>query len=145
MVISYAYLWHHEHRAGREEGVKDRPCVIILATQSAAGGTTMVRVAPVTHSPPDDPAAAVELPQAVKRHLGLDTNRSWIVLDEVNEFTWPGFAQFRARAIRSPTGFCRPACSMHSRRGSRRCGLRDRAMPRHGISVSVVPGAAHWL
>jgi len=45
----------------------------------------------VTHSRPDNPAAAVELPQAVKRHLGLDTNRSWIVLDEVNEFTWPGF------------------------------------------------------
>src|SRR5258708_4498390 len=91
LVISYAYLWHHEHRAGREEGVKDRPCVIILATQSAAGGTTIVRGAPVTPSRPDDPAAAVELPQAVKRHLGLDTNRSWIVLDEVNDFTWPGF------------------------------------------------------
>jgi hypothetical protein len=91
LVISYAYLWHHEHRAGREEGVKDRPCVIILAAWSTADGTTMVRVAPVTHSQPDDPASAVELPQAVKRHLGLDTDRSWIVLDEVNEFTWPGF------------------------------------------------------
>jgi hypothetical protein len=55
LVISYAYLWHHEHRAGREEGVKDRPCVVILAVQSAADGTTMVRVAPVTHSPPDQP------------------------------------------------------------------------------------------
>jgi hypothetical protein len=91
LVISYAYLWHHEHRAGREEGVKDRPCVVILAVQSAADGTTMVRVAPVTHSPPDNPATAVELPQAVKRHLGLDADRSWVVIDEVNEFTWPGF------------------------------------------------------
>jgi hypothetical protein len=25
LVISYAYLWHHEHRAGRDEGAKDRP------------------------------------------------------------------------------------------------------------------------
>jgi hypothetical protein len=25
LVISYAYLWHHEHEAGREEGRKDRP------------------------------------------------------------------------------------------------------------------------
>jgi hypothetical protein len=25
LIISYAYLWHHEHRAGREEGLKDRP------------------------------------------------------------------------------------------------------------------------
>jgi hypothetical protein len=31
LVISYAYLWHHEHRAGLEEGRKDRPCVIVLA------------------------------------------------------------------------------------------------------------------
>jgi hypothetical protein len=83
LVISYAYLWHHEHRAGREEGVKDRPCVVILAVQSAADGTTMVRVVPVTHSPPDNPATAVELPQAVKRHLGLDADRSWVVIDEV--------------------------------------------------------------
>lgn len=91
LVISYAYLWHHEHRAGREEGVKDRPCVIILAMQSVGDGATMVRVAPVTHSPPDNSATAFELPQAVKRHLGLDDSRSWIVIDEVNEFMWPGF------------------------------------------------------
>jgi hypothetical protein len=33
LVISYAYLWHHEHRAGREEGQKDRPSVIVLAVE----------------------------------------------------------------------------------------------------------------
>ena len=65
LVISYAYLWHHEHRDGREEGVKDRPCVIILAVKSAADGTTLVRVVPVTHNPPDSPAAAFELPHLV--------------------------------------------------------------------------------
>lgn len=91
LVISYAYLWHHEHRSGQEEGVKDRPCVIILAMRSEADGTTLVRVVPVTHSLPDDPARASELPRAVKRHLGLDSERSWIVIDEVNEFTWPGY------------------------------------------------------
>lgn len=91
LVISYAYLWHHEHRAGREEGVKGRPRVVVLAASSAADGTMTVRVAPVTHSPPDDLATAIELPQAVKRHLGLDDDRTWIVIDEVNEFMWPGF------------------------------------------------------
>ena len=91
LVISYAYLWHDEHRVGREEGVKDCPCVIIIAVDGAADGTTMVRVAPVTHSPPDNPATAFEVPRAVKRHLGLDDDRSWIVIDEVNEFRWPGF------------------------------------------------------
>jgi len=91
LVISYAYLWHHEHRTGREEGVKDRPCVIVLAIRNRADGSTVVRVAPVTHSAPDDPATGFELPNAVKRHLGLDTERSWVILDEVNEFVWPGF------------------------------------------------------
>jgi hypothetical protein len=33
----------------------------------------------------------VEIPLAVKRHLGLDDQPSWIVLNEFNVFTWPGF------------------------------------------------------
>jgi hypothetical protein len=91
LVLSYSYLWHHEHRAGREEGVKNRPCVIVFAVLHPDGVNTIVRVAPVTHSPPDNPAAAFELPASVKRHLGLDVQRSWVILDEVNEFGWPGF------------------------------------------------------
>jgi hypothetical protein len=91
LVVSYAYVWHHEYRTGREEGTKNRPCVIVLALQEAVDGSTLARVVPVTHSPPDNPQAALELPQAVKRHLGLDDARSWVILDEVNEFTWPGY------------------------------------------------------
>ena len=33
---------------------------------------------------------AVAVPAKVKRHLGLDADASWIVLDEANEFVWPG-------------------------------------------------------
>jgi hypothetical protein len=33
----------------------------------------------------------MEIPPAVKRHLGLDDQPSWIVLDEFNVFTWPGY------------------------------------------------------
>ena len=91
LVISYAYLWHHEHRAGREEGVKNRPCVIVLAVQHQVDGDIVVSVVPITHSPPDDPRAALEVPLAVKRHLGLDDDRSWIIVDEINQFAWPGF------------------------------------------------------
>jgi hypothetical protein len=91
LVISYSDLWHHEHNAGRDEGRKSRPCVIVLAIERAADGVTMVRVVPVTHSPPDAAVAALELPAAVKRYLGLDDARSWMILDELNEFAWPGF------------------------------------------------------
>ena len=27
----------------------------------------------------------------MKRHLGLDDQRSWVVVDEGNEFLWPGY------------------------------------------------------
>jgi hypothetical protein len=90
LVISYAYLWHHEHRNGLEEGRKDRPCVIVLAADRTENGM-MVTVVPVTHAPPSKPASAVEIPAAVKRHLGLDADRSWVILDEGNRFAWPGY------------------------------------------------------
>nr|WP_294547417.1 hypothetical protein [uncultured Rhodopila sp.] len=91
LVLSYSYLWHHEHRAGRQEGAKNRPCVVVFSVLRPDGGNAIVRVVPVTHSPPEKPAAAFELPAAVKRYLGLDAERSWVILDEVNEFGWPGF------------------------------------------------------
>ncbi len=89
LVIRYSYLWHSEAAAGREEGVKDRPCAIVLAVENE-GGDTVVYVLPVTHSPPTAPDDAVELPQATKVRLGLDSEASWIVVNEVNSFVWPG-------------------------------------------------------
>lgn len=47
-------------------------------------------VLPVTHTPPGEPADAVEIPRPTKQRLGLDGARSWIVITEVNEFIWPG-------------------------------------------------------
>lgn len=90
LVVSYAYLWRREHLAGRFEGRKDRPCAIVLAIDKGAKGR-IVTVVPVTHSEPRDGSRAVELPPAVKRHLGLDAARSWVMLDEGNRFEWPGF------------------------------------------------------
>jgi tryptophan synthase beta subunit len=39
LVISYSYLWATEHNKGAEEGVKARPCAILVARQVIAGGT----------------------------------------------------------------------------------------------------------
>ncbi|WP_255319427.1 hypothetical protein [Acetobacter indonesiensis] len=33
----------------------------------------------------------MEMPQKVRQHLGLDDARSWIIVNEVNQFDWPGF------------------------------------------------------
>jgi hypothetical protein len=89
LVIRYSYLWLREHREGREEGTKDRPCAIILAAHDQEGETQVVVVL-ITHSPPELGIPALELPPAIKQHLGLDTERSWVVLSESNLFDWPG-------------------------------------------------------
>ncbi|NBW75870.1 MAG: hypothetical protein EBR34_08720 [Sphingomonadaceae bacterium] len=89
LVIRYAYLWSHEAATGLEEGGKDRPAAILLTTR-ARSGDTVVLALPVTHAPPADPALAVEIPVAIKRKLGLDAERSWIILTELNRFVWPG-------------------------------------------------------
>lgn len=89
LVICYSYLWDAESRKGREEGAKDRPCAIILTTRRAEAGT-VVTVVPVTHTCPQASDEAVEIPLKVKRSLGLDDARSWIVVNEVNRFVWPG-------------------------------------------------------
>lgn len=91
LVISYSYLWRQEAEAGVVEGRKNRPCAIVLVTRRDEGGTATVTVAPITHRLPRDPSVAVEIPPAVKRHLRLDSGRSWIILDDFNVFSWPGF------------------------------------------------------
>ncbi len=89
LVISYVYLWHSEHEAGREDGTKHRPCVIVITVRDA-GGKQLVTVAPVTHAAPSILGQAVEIPLATKQRLGLDDARSWVVVSEVNDFAWPG-------------------------------------------------------
>ncbi len=89
LVISYSYLWAREHAKGAEEGRKTRPCAIVAARQ-VIEGHEVVTVVPVTHSPPADPRDAIEIPAALKAHLGLDDMPSWIVVTETNDFLWPG-------------------------------------------------------
>ena len=89
-VFRYSYLWHRERLEGREEGVKDRPCLVLAFVIDDADGTKRVRVLPITHSPPDSASMAIELPAPVKSRLGLDDIPSWIILSESNYFAWPG-------------------------------------------------------
>jgi hypothetical protein len=89
LVIGYSYLWHSEYRRGLEEGLKDRPCVIVVASRRS-GDKIVVTVVPVTHAPPAPADAAIELQASTKARLGLDEARSWVVVSEVNRFIWPG-------------------------------------------------------
>lgn len=88
-VLSYSYLWSHEAEAGHEEGLKDRP-VAVVVTAETKDGRVRLHVVPITHSQPLPTQRAIELPKTVKRELGLDDEPSWIILSEMNRFTWPG-------------------------------------------------------
>lgn len=89
LVIRYSYLWHREALTGREEAAKDRPCAVVIALQDADSRTRVYAV-PITHSPPAAGVDAIEIPGVVNSRLGLDGERSWIVVDEANVFAWPG-------------------------------------------------------
>jgi hypothetical protein len=91
-------------------------------------------VLPITHSAPVEPASAVEIPPAVKKHLGLDDAPSWIVIAEGNEFVWPGFDLRRVpQTQRYEFGFLPPryfnkvvaAFKAHHDAGTKRMTSRD--------------------
>jgi hypothetical protein len=89
LVIRYSYLWVSEHARGQEEGLKNRPCAVVLVSAGKLGEQVVV-VLPITHTPPANPVLAIEIPIATKRRLGLDDARSWVALTEANRFIWAG-------------------------------------------------------
>ena len=87
LVIRYSYLWHSEAREGREEGIKDRPCAIVIAVKRDEDGERRVMVVPITHAPPENQGNAVEVPADIGRaHLALG-ERSIDRCLEVTEWT----------------------------------------------------------
>ncbi len=89
LVVQFSYLWKREADAGREEGVKDWLCAIVIAVEDEEG-RPRVLVLPITHAAPQPPDEGIELPQPTKLRLGLDGERSWVIVSEANGFTWPG-------------------------------------------------------
>jgi hypothetical protein len=91
LVVHFNYLWSSEFNRGRQEARYPRPCAIVLSYRRTADGATIALLAPITHSEPRPGDRAIEIPQAVKKQLGLDDLRSWVIVDEVNETAWPGY------------------------------------------------------
>jgi hypothetical protein len=91
LVIRYSFLWSSERERGSVEGAKDRRCAIVVVVPHGDDEQIRTVVAPITHSPPEDPHTSLEIPAAVCRSLGLDGVRHWVRFDELNRFTWPGY------------------------------------------------------
>ena len=43
LVVRFSYLWKREADAGREEGVKDRPCAVVIAIEGKEGAAARHR------------------------------------------------------------------------------------------------------
>ena len=52
-------------------------------------GAIKVVLLPITHTPPAGSAVGIEIPAKVADHLGLDHERSWVIVSECNVDTWP--------------------------------------------------------
>jgi hypothetical protein len=90
LVIRHLCLWRNEAMAGKDEGRKARPCVIVHKQENQYG-QSIVYIAPITHTKPYDLQFSQEIPLATKQRLKLDDEPSWVITNEVNIFTWKGF------------------------------------------------------
>jgi len=91
-TVLHHFLWANEQELGRTEGAKARPCIVIAVESPADGHGRRVTVLPITSQPPHSGATAIEIPDALKTRIGLDPARpGWVVIDDANVFTWPGF------------------------------------------------------
>src|SRR5882762_4210093 len=90
-IVDHLFLWADEQAAGQIEGRKSRPCLII-AVEARKNAAPRVTVLPITSQSPRAGTNAISVPDDVKARIGLDRTRpSWVVIDDANMFTWPGF------------------------------------------------------
>ena len=108
-MIHYDYLWRRQHLEGAENAAYPRPCVVVVVVRSVDRNALRVLVAPITHSAPRPGQSVIAMPPRVKNALGLDAEQSWIVVDEANEFDWPGYDVRPDHSGRIVYGFLPPA------------------------------------
>lgn len=90
-IVDHHFLWTEEQAAGRVEGRKARPCLII-AVEQRKRATPRVTVLAVTSQSPRAGTTAIAVPDDVKVRIGLARARpAWVVIDDANFFAWPGY------------------------------------------------------
>src|ERR1700761_4604491 len=87
LVFRYDYVWSREAREKRLTG-KERPACIAVATDDERD-PRMVIILPITHSRPTGQDIGIEIPERVRRYLGLDDRPSWVIVSDANVDQWP--------------------------------------------------------
>jgi hypothetical protein len=106
LVVRYDFVWSREFAKGLQEG-KDRPACIAVATDPAAEPQFVVLL-PITHAEPTGDTVGIEIPARVRAALGLDDERSWIIVSEYNVDSWPNAGLRPVRDGRFDYGFIPP-------------------------------------
>jgi hypothetical protein len=87
LVFRYNYLWSREAKRGRVAS-KERPACLAMATDSDIEPRAIL-ILPITHSKPVEGDIGVEIPANVRRSLGLDDQRCWVIVSDSNVDEWP--------------------------------------------------------
>lgn len=108
LVIRYDYLWNRDAEAGRKSG-KERPTCLVATLDNDADPRFVVLL-PITHSPPKNDTTGIEIPAKVCERLGLDAERSWVIVSEFNVDDWPnaGLAPVPGKTKQFAYGFLPP-------------------------------------
>lgn len=109
MVLRYDYLWSQEAIQGRQQG-KDRPTCLVAASDSRINPSYVVLL-PITHSRPTGDTIGIEIPDKVKKAIGLDDEPSWVIVSDYNIDEWPnaGLGQIPGKSGVYSYGFLPPS------------------------------------
>ena len=107
LVLRFDYLWMNEDAQGRDQG-KTRPSCLVAANLSIRPGKVLLL--PITHTPPTKGVVGIEIPWAVKRSIGFDDARSWVIVSECNLDQWPnsGLSPIHGKAGEYSYGYLPP-------------------------------------
>lgn len=87
-VVRFEYLWRAEEHDGHADGAKFRPCAVVVALEPKGDEPQRVMVCAITHTEPRPPSVGIEIPPEANQVAGLDEDRSWVIVSEVNKVQW---------------------------------------------------------
>lgn len=84
-IVSYPYLWHWQHEAGRVNAEKDRPVCLALALPDKNKALTHLIIVAISGTSPLPEQRTIEIPDLEIKRAGLSAyKRAWVSVDEYN-------------------------------------------------------------
>ena len=145
LVVWYNYLWLREHREGREEGIKDRPCAIILAAFDRNGEGSGRAGHPPTRPTMSPARSCYPTPSSAISALTRDVRGSCLLKATCSTGLAPICAASAIVTIApSPMVFCRPVCLLNCNAASLRSKLPADQSASRGPSGNRPQIASLW-